>query len=174
MRALDIAALGGAKSETTYYEHEQTELWVMTTADGTYLNPVYAQDFPDPYVLKFRGEYWAYCTSFWRDGRAFGVMHSRDLINWRELAGALAPLPGNHPCYWAPEVVYRNGRFLMYYSVGNEKLMHIRVAVADHPAGPFVDSGRQLTHEEVAIDPHVFVAADGTRWLFYEIGRAHA
>src|ERR1041384_1385279 len=139
----------------------------MTTADGTYLNPVYAQDFPAPYVLKFRGEYWAYCTSFWRDGRAFGVMHSRDLINWRELAGALAPLPGNHPCYWAPEVVYRNGRFLMYYSVGNEKLMHIRVAVADHPAGPFVDSGRQLTNEEFAIDPHVFVAADGTRWLFY-------
>ncbi len=140
----------------------------MTTPErAVYLNPVYVRDFPDPYVLKFRGEYWAYCTGFQRDGRVFGVLHSRDLVNWRELAGALAPLPGEHPCYWAPEVYYRNGRFLMYYSVGNEKLMHIRVAVADHPAGPFLDSGQQLTHEEFAIDAHVFVAADGTRWLFY-------
>ena len=140
---------------------------MTTTARAAYLNPVHEQDFPDPYVLKFRGEYWAYCTGFRADGRAFGVMHSRDLVRWRELAGALAPLPGDHPCYWAPEVVYRNGRFLLYYSVGNEKLMHLRVAVATHPAGPFEDSGHQLTHEEFAIDAHVFAAADGTRWLFY-------
>ncbi|MFL6211630.1 MAG: glycoside hydrolase family 43 protein [Pyrinomonadaceae bacterium] len=140
---------------------------MTTPARAAYLNPVYDSDFPDPFVLKFRGEYWAYCTGFWRDGRCFGVMHSRDLVHWRELAGALTPLPGDNPCYWAPEVVYRNGRFLMYYSVGNEKLMHIRVAIAEHPAGPFEDSGRQLTHEEFAIDAHVFIAADGTRWLFY-------
>lgn len=139
-----------------------------TTAGAeTYLNPVHRRDFPDPFVLKFGGEYWAYCTGFWSDGRCFGVMHSRDLVNWRELGGALKPLPGEHPCYWAPEVVYENGRFLMYYSVGNEKQMHIRVAVAEHPAGPFVDSGRQLTTEEFAIDAHVFVDADGTRYLFY-------
>ncbi len=140
----------------------------MTTPErAVYLNPVYGRDFPDPYVLKHRGEYWAYCTGCQPDGRAFGVLHSRDLVYWRELGGALTPLPGEHPCYWAPEVYYRNGRFLMYYSVGNEKLMHIRVAVADNPAGPFADSGHELTHEEFAIDAHVFVAADGTRWLFY-------
>jgi GH43 family beta-xylosidase len=137
------------------------------TTGATYLNPVYGRDFPDPFILKHCGEYWAYCTGFWRDGRAFGVMHSTDLVHWRELAGALAPLAGEHPCYWAPEVVYENGRFLMYYSVGNEKLMHIRVAVADNPAGPFEDSGHQLTDAEFAIDPHVFVDGDGTRWLFY-------
>ena len=136
-------------------------------AATTYLNPIYGRDFPDPFILKHCGEYWAYSTGFWRDGRAFGVMHSRDLINWRELAGALAPLAGDYPCYWAPEVTYENGRFLMYYSVGNEKRMHIRVAVADDPAGPFTDSGHQLTDAEFAIDPHVFVDADGARWLFY-------
>jgi GH43 family beta-xylosidase len=140
---------------------------MTTPARAAYLNPVYDRDFPDPFVLKFRGEYWAYCTGFWRDERVFGVLHSRDLVHWRELAGALAPLPGDQPCYWAPEVVYHNGRFLMYYSVGNEKLMHIRVATSDHPAGPFEDSGHQLTHAEFAIDAHVFVADDGTRWLFY-------
>jgi GH43 family beta-xylosidase len=137
------------------------------TRNATYLNPVYGRDFPDPFIIKHGGEYWAYCTGFWRDGRAFGVLHSPDLVNWRELDGALAPLPGEHPCYWAPEVVYENGRFLMYYSVGNEKLMHVRVAVAERPAGPFIDSGRQLTDAEFAIDPHVFIDDDGVRWLFY-------
>ncbi|HEV7903581.1 MAG TPA: glycoside hydrolase family 43 protein [Pyrinomonadaceae bacterium] len=134
---------------------------------ATYLNPVYGRDFPDPFILKHCGEYWAYSTGFWRDGRAFGVMHSRDLVHWRELKGALVPLPGEYPCYWAPEVVYENGRFLMYYSVGNEKRMHIRVATASHPAGLFTDSGHQLTDAEFAIDPHVFIETDGTRWLFY-------
>lgn len=137
------------------------------TDNATYLNPVYGRDFPDPFILKHGGEYWAYCTGFWRDGRAFGVLHSPDLVNWRELDGALAPLPGDHPCYWAPEIVYENGRFLMYYSVGNEKLMHLRVAVADHPAGPFADSGHRLTDAEFAIDAHVFVDAEDVRWLFY-------
>lgn len=136
-------------------------------AADTYLNPVYRRDFPDPFILKHAGEYWAYSTGFWRDGRAFGVLHSRDLIHWRELDGALAPLPGEHPCYWAPEVTYENGRFLMYYSVGNEKRMHVRVAVADDPAGPFTDSGHQLTGAEFAIDPHVFIDEAGARWLFY-------
>jgi len=118
-------------------------------------------------VLKHRGEYWGYCTGIWEDGRAFGVIRSRNLVDWQPLAGALEPLPGNHPCYWAPEVAYFEGLFYLYYSVGNEERMEIRVAVADHPAGPFADSGRKLTHEPFAIDAHVFADVDGLRWLFY-------
>lgn len=135
--------------------------------DSTYINPVYDRPFPDPFVLKHRGEYWAYCTGFWNDGKCFGIIQSRDLIHWRELGGAMEPLPFEANCYWAPEVVYENGRFLMYYSVGNETLMQIRVAVAEHPAGPFIDSGRRLTNEEFAIDPHIFVDDDGIRYFFY-------
>ncbi len=133
----------------------------------TYTNPVYPHSFPDPFVLKHRGEYWGYCTGLWQDGRAFGVVHSRDLADWRPLAGAMEPLPGDHPCYWAPEVAYFAGRFYLYYSVGNEERMEIRVAVADHPAGPFVDSGRRLTSEPFAIDAHVYSHVDDSRWLFY-------
>ena len=144
----------------------------ISTAEGTaightYLNPVYRRNFPDPFILKHCGEYWAYCTGPWDDGRYFGVLHSRDLIHWREVAGALAPLPGSATCYWAPEVIYDNGRFFMYYSVGDEEHMHIRVAVARRPAGPFVDSGRRLTSESFAIDAHVFEDDDGSRYLFY-------
>ena len=134
---------------------------------NTYHNPVYPHSFPDPFVLKHKGEYWGYCTGFWRDGRAFGILRSRDLVHWEEMPGALEPLPGNHPCYWAPEVAYLEGRFHLYYGVGDEERMEIRVAVADHPGGPFVDSGRRLTSEPFAIDAHVFTDEDGARWLFY-------
>jgi arabinan endo-1,5-alpha-L-arabinosidase len=135
---------------------------------GTYVNPVWPHSFPDPFVLKFRGEYWGYCTGVQPDGRCFGILRSRDLIHWEPVpAGALEPLAGGHTCYWAPEVTYADGIFYLYYSVGNEERMEIRVAVSDHPAGPFVDSGRRLTSETFAIDAHVFVDDDGSRHLFY-------
>jgi GH43 family beta-xylosidase len=153
--------------------------------DKTYLNPVYPHSCPDPFVLKYRGEYWAYCTGLWHDGRCFGVLHSRDLVGWRPLAGAMEALPDERlgeagvraAHYWAPEVTYDNGRFYMYYSVGNETHMQIRVAVAEHPAGPFADSGRRLTSEQFAIDAHVYVDDDGRRYLFYAtdfLDRSHA
>lgn len=139
----------------------------ISDQQALYLNPVSAYPFADPFVLKHAGEYWGYSTGFWQDGRCFGILHSRDLVHWQEIGSALEPLPGGHTCYWAPEVSYVEGQFLLYYSVGNETRMQIRVAVAEHPAGPFVDSGRGLTTEEFAIDPHVFVDDDGSKYLFY-------
>jgi GH43 family beta-xylosidase len=139
----------------------------------TYLNPVYSQSFPDPFVLKYRNEYWAYCTGEWPDGRRFGVLRSRDLVHWQPLAGALAPLPEQHPHYWAPEVTYHNGHFYLYYSVGDEATMQMRVAVATHPAGPFVDSGQRLTSEPFAIDGHVLIDDDGSWYLFYATDFLH-
>jgi GH43 family beta-xylosidase len=132
-----------------------------------YQNPVYSGDFPDPFILKFCGAYWAYSTGIQPDGRAFAVLHSNNLVEWRPAGSAMELLPGDHTCYWAPEVRYHNGRFYLYYSVGNEEHMHLRVAVARQPAGPFIDSGRRLTAEPFAIDPHLFEDDDGQRFLFY-------
>jgi GH43 family beta-xylosidase len=133
----------------------------------TYQNPVYPRSFPDPFVLKFRGEYFAYCTDFWRDGRVFGVLRSRDLVNWTEVGGALEKLDNDAPFYWAPEVIYANGKFYLYYSVGNETLMEMRVGVSDRPDGGFVDSGVRLTTEDFAIDGHVFIDDDRQKYFFY-------
>src|SRR3954453_18456140 len=90
----------------------------------TYQNPVYHKSFPDPFVLKYCGEYWAYCTATWMDGRWFGVLRSLDVFNWEAVGGAREPLPGEWPCQWAPEVSYLNGVFYLYYSLGNETTMH--------------------------------------------------
>lgn len=133
----------------------------------TYQNPVYPHSFPDPFVLKLRGEYYAYCTGDWRDGKIFGVLRSRDLINWTEIGGAMQRLDNDSPFYWAPEVTYSNGKFYLYYSVGNEAQMELRVAVSERPDGGFVDAGVKLTTEEFAIDAHVFTDENGEKYLFY-------
>lgn len=117
--------------------------------------------------MKFGSDYFGYCTDFAADGKVFGVIHSRDLVNWEYLGGAMRPIEGEHPMYWAPEVSYADGTFYLYYSVGNETLMQIRVAVSDRPDGGFEDSGHVLTREDFAIDAHVFRDDDGQLYLFY-------
>ena len=136
-------------------------------ASETYLNPVYPHSFPDPFVLKFRGEYFAYCTGLRGDRKAFTILRSNNLVNWTEIGGAMDALDNDAPHYWAPEVTYSNGKFYLYYSVGNETFMEIRVGVSDSPEGGFVDSGRKLTTEQFAIDAHVFTDDDGKKYLFY-------
>ncbi len=132
-----------------------------------YTNPVYDRSFPDPFVLKHCGGYFAYCTGPVSDGRIFGILRSTDLVNWTDGGGAMNPLDESYSHYWAPEVTYHNGTFYMYYSVGNETLMQIRVATAHSPLGPFTDSGHSLTSEEFAIDPHVLRDSDGQWFMFY-------
>src|SRR5258706_11824382 len=101
------------------------------------------------------------------DGRAFGRLRSHDLVEGEELRGAMRPLTTAGPLYWAPEVTYYNGRFYLYYSVGNETFMEIRVAMSDSPDGDFVDAGRKVTFQDFAIDQHVFRDEDGAWWMFY-------
>ncbi|HEY2847854.1 MAG TPA: glycoside hydrolase family 43 protein, partial [Pyrinomonadaceae bacterium] len=133
---------------------------------ATYQNPLYRHSFPDPFVLRYAGRYYAYATGSGEDG-IFQVLTSDDLVNWSD-AGYAMPLPAAPAMhYWAPEVTYSEGKFYLYYSVGNEILMELRVAVSDRPEGPFADAGVKLTHQDFAIDPHVFIDCDGTRWLFY-------
>src|SRR5688572_11860111 len=133
----------------------------------TYTNPLHPADAPDPFVLKHHDSYWCYCTGRAPDQTCFPTLVSTDLVSWQELGGVMTPLPEHYSEYWAPEVSYWAGRFYLYFSVGDGSNMHIRVAVADNPAGPFQDTGSRLTSEEFAIDPHVFEADDGKRWLFY-------
>ena len=143
---------------------------LVATARQTYRNPVYDGYFADPFVLRWGGRYVAYGTGSVVDGLVFEVLESPDLVSWTRVGGALEPVAddlGND--YWAPEVVEADGRFWLYYSVGHgDAGHHLRVAVAEHPVGPFVDSGVSLTPgERFAIDPHPFRDTDGTWYLFY-------
>jgi GH43 family beta-xylosidase len=140
----------------------------------TYQNPVYPDTMADPFVLKHEGLYYAYGTApGGADGMQIPVLRSPDLVEWQTLGHALAPPQGAGPDahYWAPEVAFHDGRFYMYYSFGSAPEgtdQKLRVAVADDPAGPFVDAGTILVpNQPFSIDAHPFCDAEGGWWLFY-------
>lgn len=145
----------------------------MTTNTTTYTNPVWPEYFADPFVLRSGDFYYAYGTGAPVNGRAFPLLRSPDLAHWESLGGALQPVAGmdNAP-YWAPEVIERDGNFFLYYSTasgGSDDTHRLRVAVADNPAGPFLDSGSLfLPTEDFSIDAHPFRdPRDGAYYLFF-------
>ena len=139
-----------------------------------YQNPVWPGYFADPFVLRVGNEYFAYGTGPADEtGRPFPVLHSQDLVHWQPRGGALMPLTDPPAlAYWAPEVAEKKSLFYLYYSAAtgeSDETHRLRVAVADHPAGPFLDSGRLLLpHSGFTIDPSPFLdPRDGRRYLFF-------
>lgn len=79
--------------------------------------------------------------------RQFPVLSSTNLRDWHFEGGALIPAPGcENVAHWAPEVAQRDGKFYMFYSCKNPNeeghvTQRLRLAVAEHPTGPFLDQG---------------------------------
>jgi arabinan endo-1,5-alpha-L-arabinosidase len=152
----------------------QSKEIIMNSKLIKYSNPVWNDYMADPFVLKYKGEYWAYGTGRRQpDGRWFPVLHSKNLTEWEEAGGALEPLQDpKGTAYWAPEVIQRGGTFYMYYSAASNEeddSHRLRLAVADHPAGPFRDFGRPLLPDQgFSIDAHAFQdPKDGQWYLFF-------
>jgi beta-xylosidase len=153
-----------------------------------YTNPVYPAYFADPFVWKHEGTYYAVGTgvleatshasvgaeALTKSGKpgVFLILKSADLISWTPVASALEQLDAAFgDAYWAPEIAFSDGRFYLYYSVGwGDKGHHIRVAISEHPEGPYVDTGRRVTDPftcPFAIDASPFKDDDGQWYLFY-------
>lgn len=134
-------------------------------------NPLFNGFYADPEVLYSRktNRYYIYPTSDgftgW-SGTYFKTFSSPDLVHWKD-EGVIIDLNKDvswaHRNAWAPTIIEKkvNGRYkYFYYFCAAQK---IGVAVADDPAGPFVDSGKPLidkrpagTHGGQEIDPDVF------------------
>jgi len=147
-------------------------------------SPAWADDGPDPSLLRVGHQYYAYTTgTTW--GNRIGVLVSdRPDAGWRTTTGrehgstALPSVPGWQvpDTQWAPAVYRYAGRYVMFYAAQRAGVGEwcLSVAVADQPQGPFQDrtgsSGPIVCQDHLGgtIDPHPFVDADGTPWLYFK------
>jgi beta-xylosidase len=136
--------------------------------------PVDDRDFPDPYVLRVGSTYFAYATN--AGGANVQVMRSADLARWEALPDALPELPSwaGPGRTWAPAVLHRGDRYVLYYTVREptSDRQCISVATARTPAGPFTDTTPAPLVFQLerggSIDPSPFVDHDGTAHLLWK------
>jgi hypothetical protein len=72
---------------------------------------------------------------------------------------------------WAPDCIYKNGKYYFYFPTFPKdttiiKGFTIGVAVADHPAGPYVPQPEPIAKVR-GIDPNVFIDKDGQAYLYW-------
>lgn len=131
-----------------------------------YANPIIDADFPDPAVIRAsNGYFYAYATQSVVNGISQNIQAARslDLETWERLPDALPVKPAwanQTQNFWAPHVVFADGKYIMYYSADpNARTgLCLAVATATNPAGPFVDKGAPLKCGGgfVNIDPMAF------------------
>lgn len=115
----------------------------------------------DPYIMKYRGQYYLYCST--RDDlTGVRVWSSWDLATWT-YQGLCATDPLTKGAY-APEVLYVNGTFYMNTSPGGNG--HYMLTSAS-PTGPFVVATGNQGH---SIDGNMFRDDNGQLYFTYASG----
>ena len=113
----------------------------------------------DPFIVRAGDVYYMYATSFVMDG--FKVWKSEDLENWEDL-GACLDLSNSWTCqdYWAPEVIFHRGKYVMHYTARRKSDSSLRPFTDVHN-GPMFDPGYAV------IDGHVFIDDDGQPYFYF-------
>ncbi len=146
-----------------------------------YENPVFDADFPDPTVIRAAdGSFYAYATQTMIGGVWQNIQTARslDLETWERLPDALPVKPvwaNQTQNFWAPHVVFADGKYIMYYSAdpNSRNGLCLATATATNPAGPFTDKGAPLKCGGgfVNIDPMAFDdPATGKKLLYWGSG----
>ncbi len=145
----------------------------------TYRNPVVdmpGKDHGDPFVLETPEGYVLYHTG--RDGIA--ALVSTDLVSWQPVGQVLGRGGVGHWAqvdFWAPEVVLRDGEYLMYVAAtsrqpdgkADDDARKLGLARSHAPLGPFSWDDEPVIQGTWAIDGHPYRDPDGADWLFYNI-----
>lgn len=108
----------------------------------------------------------------------FNAFSSQDLVTWKKHSHVLDIKNVKWASYsvWAPAIFPANGKFYLFFGANDiqndSQPGGIGVAVADQPAGPFVDTlGKPLIntfhHGAQPIDQFVFRDTDGEIYLYY-------
>ncbi len=125
----------------------------------------------DPVILYYEGKYYCYGTNAY-DG--YKVFSSTDLTNWGCEGYIFKKYEGfcGVDCFWAPEVYFHGGRFILTFSCRDEnKRRHqIYIATSDSPKGPFIDinDGKPFFAPDYSvIDANLLFDDDGRVYMYY-------
>jgi beta-xylosidase len=149
------------------------------------------EDFPDPFVARFGGAYFAFATGV--AGLNVQSRRSADLRRWTAPAEALPAanfpewIDRSHPQVWAPEAMRVGARYVLYFNARHRTFTRtetppegprvlqrhcLGAAVADRPEGPYRGIDTPLVCAEFAsgaIDAHAFQdGPGGPLYLYYK------
>ncbi len=112
-------------------------------------------------------DYHVFSSDHLTDWTDHGVIVSQNKVNW---------VDSTTYSMWAPDCIYRNGRYYFYFPANSQKetdgrkMFAIGVAVADQPEGPFIPQPEPIKGVP-GIDPNVFIDKDGQAYLFWSMGK---
>lgn len=139
-----------------------------------YQNPILAMDLSDPDAIRVGEDYYLVASSFtYLPG--VPVLHSKDLVHWRQIAWCVERLPFDRydqPCHgagtWAPAIRYHDGLFYVYIPLPDEGIF---VTTAQDPAGPWSEL-HCVWAGKGWIDPCPFWDDDGRAYLAHAFARS--
>ena len=160
-------------------------LTLTASAQGVRREPAFQPLQPavhDPVAVRCGETWYLFSTGF-----GISVLSSPDLKSW-EPAGrvfdtppqwALDTVPGYHGHTWAPDILFHDGLYYLYYSCSSFGKNTSAIGVAtnrtldpDSPDYRWEDRGcvvRSVAGRDNwnAIDPNVFIDTDGTGWMSF-------
>ncbi|MCB2407871.1 family 43 glycosylhydrolase [Hymenobacter lucidus] len=158
-------------------------LWALTST-GTYALQGQTGIHDPSTIVKEGNKYWIFGT-----GQGIYSMYSTDLINWTAgpqpvFANNAIPswintkVPGFAGNFWAPECIFMNGKYYLYYSCSTfgSKVSAIGLATnltldPTSPSYRWVDEGEVISSNASsstnAIDPAVFKDTNSDVWFTY-------
>ena len=108
-------------------------------------------------------DYHVFSSENLTDWTDHGVIVTQNKVPW---------VKPNSYSMWAPDCVYKDGKYYFYFPSNPASGMGfgIGVAVADSPEGPFIPEPEPIKGIN-GIDPCVLLASDGNAYIFWGAGR---
>ena len=162
---------------------------LSSTLLATAQNPIIRDQYSaDPTARVFNGRVYLYPShdilpaedyprKDWFCMEDYHVFSSENLTDWTDHGMIVSQdnVPWVRPksySMWAPDCVYRNGKYYFYFPsapvAGGG--FAVGVAIADNPEGPFIPEPEPIKGIN-GIDPCVLLASDGNAYIFWGNGR---
>lgn len=100
------------------------------------------------------------------------VLYSSDMKVWNIVSNVFSSkgendsLPGEDPLLYAPDAMFRNGIYYLYFCTPS-KTYSEGVATSDSPLGPFGNARKLNIGNYLQIDPTIFIDDDGQAYYYW-------